>query len=111
MKTIILYRASNNKEPFGVWLAGIKDSVLRYRTQARLRRVEQGNFGDHKRFSGILELRIDCGKGYRVYCGEDGAALVVLLAGGDKSTQEKDIRKAVSYWEDYHAQKKNENIR
>jgi putative addiction module killer protein len=76
------------------------------RVLVRLRRVEQGNYGDHKRFSGILELRFDFGKGYRVYCGEDGNTFVILLIGGDKSSQEKDIKKALEYWEEYHEQKK-----
>ncbi len=50
-------------------------------------------------------MRLDFGKGYRLYCGEDGHTLVVLLMGGDKSSQGKDIKKALDYWRDYHEQK------
>jgi putative addiction module killer protein len=84
----------------------LKDRITRARIQSKIRRIESGNYGDHKRFQGILEIKLDFGKGYRLYCGESGNTLVVLLLGGDKSTQEKDIKKALEYWEDYHEQKK-----
>ncbi len=90
-KTIISYKTQDNEEPFTNWLYSLKDKISQKRILVRLKRVEQGNYGDYKRFSGILELRFDFGKGYRVYCGEDGHAFVILLVGGDKSTQEKDI--------------------
>ena len=106
MKTIITYKTKDNKEPFTDWIYSLKDKVSQKRILVRLRRVEQGNYGDYKRFSGILELRFDFGKGYRVYCGEDGHNLVILLIGGSKSTQRKDIKKALEYWEEYHEQKK-----
>lgn len=106
MKTVIAYCDNNNDIPFEEWLYSLRDAGTKHRILARLRRVEQGNYGDHKRFSGLVELRCDFGKGYRIYCGEDGEKLVILLIGGDKSSQEKDIKKAISYWEDYHAQKK-----
>ena len=105
-KTIISYKTQDSKEPFVEWLYSLRDKLSQKRILVRLRRAEQGNYGDHKRFSGILELRFDFGKGYRVYCGEDGHSLVILLIGGDKSSQEKDIKKALEYWEDYHEQKK-----
>ena len=105
-KTIISYKTQDNKEPFVEWLYSLKDKLSQKRILVRLRRVELGNYGDHKRFSGILELRFDFGKGYRVYCGEDGNTLVILFIGGDKSSQEKDIKRALEYWEDYHEQKK-----
>lgn len=110
LKNISIYRTQYNKEPFIEWLLSLKDRVTRERIQARIRRIESGNYGDHKRFLGILEIRLDFGKGYRLYCGESGNTLVVLLIGGDKSTQEKDIRKALEYWEDYHEQKKTQNL-
>ena len=50
---------------------------------------------------GVFELRLDFGPGYRIYFGEENQKIVVLLCGGDKSTQEKDIKKAIKYWEDY----------
>ena len=106
LKTLIIYRTKDNKEPFTEWLYSLDDKVLRTRIEARLARVEQGNFGEHKYFNGIIELRFDFGKGYRVYCAEDGEILVLLLTGGDKSRQSNDINKAIKYLEDYYEQKK-----
>ncbi|MBF0217125.1 MAG: type II toxin-antitoxin system RelE/ParE family toxin [Candidatus Omnitrophica bacterium] len=105
-KTIIVYRTHDNKEPFATWLFSLRDKIVRQRIETRVDRMRQGNYGDHKRISGIIELRLDFGKGYRLYCGEDGEVLVVLLVGGDKSTQERDIKKALSYWRDYNGEKK-----
>ncbi|HAM39103.1 MAG TPA: addiction module killer protein [Elusimicrobia bacterium] len=105
-KNVIIYKTNKNKEPFIEWLLSLKDKEVRARIQVRIRRIEQGNFGDHKRFRGIIEIRLHFGKGYRLYCGEEGNAIVVLLIGGDKSNQDKDIKKALEYWENYHEQKK-----
>jgi len=105
-KEVVIYRTSGGKEPFTDWLFALKDKVSRYRIEARINRIEQGNYGDHKRFHGIIEIRLDFGKGYRLYCGEDGHKLVVLLVGGDKGSQEDDIKKALDCWRDYNGQKK-----
>ncbi|MCX5781405.1 MAG: type II toxin-antitoxin system RelE/ParE family toxin [Elusimicrobia bacterium] len=110
-KTTIIYKTKTGKEPFVDWFLSIRDKVTRYRIQARIRRIEYGNYGDHKRFHGLIEIRIDFGKGYRVYCAEDGNVIVILLMGGDKSTQEKDIKLAQELREDYYEQKKTQNIR
>ena len=68
----------------------------------RLRRLEQGNFGDSKHIrERLYELRLFSGPGYRIYFGRDGDAVIVLLTGGDKSTQDKDIHAALLYWKDY----------
>lgn len=104
-KTIIVYKAQDDSEPFSGWLFSLRDTILRHRIEVRIDRIRQGNYGDHKRFHGIIELRLDFGKGYRLYCGEDGHTLIVLLIGGDKSSQDKDIKKALEYWRDYHEQK------
>lgn len=109
-KTVILYRDRNSKEPFTEWLLSIKDKVTRYRIQTRIRRIENGNYGDYRRFQRLIEIRLHFGKGYRVYLTEDGITLVILLIGGDKSTQHKDIEKAKDYMEDYYEQKKTQNI-
>ena len=72
----------------------------------RLDRVRQGNFGDFKHIGdGVYELRIDYGPGYRVYYGKDGNRIVLLLIGGDKSTQRRDIGTAVTYLQDYEERK------
>lgn len=82
-------------ESFAKWQAGLKDIKTRAAIVRRLERVEQGNFGDHAAIGGgVSEMRIFLGPGYRLYCTIRGEEIVVLLAGGDKSTQEKDIKKA-----------------
>ena len=79
-------------ERFVRWFAGLHDSQARMRIQARIRRLSVGNFGDVKSVGqGVYEMRIDYGPGYRVYFARRGDALVVLLAGGDKRTQNRDI--------------------
>jgi putative addiction module killer protein len=105
-KRVIVYRTPDNKEPFATWLFSLRDKIVRHRIETRIDRVRQGNYGDNKRIAGIIELRLDFGKGYRIYCGEDAHVLVVLLVGGDKSSQESDIKKALSYWRDYNGEKK-----
>jgi putative addiction module killer protein len=82
-------------ESFARWLTGLRDRRARIRIQARIDRLAIGNPGDVKSVGGgISEMRIDYGPGYRVYFIERGAALVILLAGGDKRTQDRDIARA-----------------
>ena len=101
-KTVILYRNNSGEEPFVNWLNGLKDSQARRRVLARLRRIEQGNYGDCKYLhNGVFELRLFFGAGYRVYFAEDGDNIVVLLTGGHKGSQSKDIERAVKYWQEY----------
>ena len=102
VKSILIYETPAGKEPFWDWLLSLRDKTLRHRIEARIERLKFGNFGDHKRFSGIIELRLDFGKGYRVYCAEEGSKIVILLTGGDKSSQDKDIKEALEYWREYH---------
>lgn len=84
-------------EIFSKWLMGLRDIRARARIQARIDRLELGNTGDAKPVGeGVSEMRIDYGPGYRVYFIQRGAELVILLAGGDKSSQSKDIRRALS---------------
>ena len=109
-KTVLVYKTQDNKEPFVDWLFSLRDKILRHRIEARIDRIRQGNYGDYKRFQGIIELRLDFGKGYRLYCGEDAKTLVILLIGGDKSSQDSDIKKALGYWRDYNEQKKIQDI-
>jgi putative addiction module killer protein len=79
-------------ETFAHWLARLRDRRARARIQVRIDRLQLGNPGDVKALGGgISEMRIDYGPGYRVYFVQRGAALVILLAGGDKLTQERDI--------------------
>lgn len=81
---------------FSDWLASLRDAQARVRVQARILRLRHGNPGDVKPVGeGVSELRIDYGPGYRVYYLQRGALLVILLAGGAKPTQDKDIRAAL----------------
>lgn len=83
-------------EIFGQWLDGLRDLQARGRVQARLERLAGGNPGDVEPVGeGVSELRINYGPGYRVYFKQRGRELIVLLAGGDKRTQAKDIKTAL----------------
>ncbi len=82
-------------EDFRLWLRGLTDTLAAKRIAQRIVRVQAGLLGDAKFFDGIGELRIDHGPGYRVYFVQRGKVLIVLLAGGDKSTQNKDIKRAI----------------
>ena len=82
-------------ETFARWLTELRDARARMRITARIRRLSLGNPGDVKAVGeGVSEMRIDFGPGYRVYFVQPGNALVVLLAGGDKRTQDRDIATA-----------------
>ena len=97
---IEIYQESSGKQPFLNWENGLSREVRAIVT-ARLTRIRLGNFGDCKSFEGINELRIHYGPGYRIYFGKKGKTIVILLCGGDKSTQKKDIKKAKAFWQDY----------
>lgn len=89
-------KAIHTTEVFDVWFAGLRDRQAAARIKMRLRRVEEGNFGDCEPVGeGVSEMRIHYGPGYRVYFVQRGMEVVVLLAGGDKSTQSKDIKNAL----------------
>lgn len=96
------YLTDEGQCPVQDWLAALPDRQARARIATRLMRLEAGNPGDCKALSGgLLELRIDWGPGYRVYYARAGACLVLLLAGGDKRTQQADIATARRYWTDW----------
>ena len=81
---------------FALWLDGLRDLRARARVQARIERLAAGNPGDVEPVGeGVSELRIDYGPGYRVYFRKRGRELIILLAGGDKSTQARDIKAAL----------------
>lgn len=82
-------------EMFDFWLSNLRDINGKGRILTRLKRVELGNLGDYKALgSGLYEMRIDSGPGYRLYFMKEKNTIIVLLSGGSKSTQEKDIKKA-----------------
>jgi putative addiction module killer protein len=98
---IFLYREGRST-PFLEWLRSLKDGRAVGIVRARLNRIRLGNFGDCKSVGGgVYELRIDFGPGYRVYYGREGSLVVVLLCGGNKRTQARDIVTAQAYWREY----------
>lgn len=101
-KELRVYVTIDGQCPFSEWLASLQDGKARAKIRVRLDRVILGNFGDcHSVGEGVQELRIDYGPGYRVYFGQLGSTIVLLLCGGDKSTQAKDIDLAKHYWNEY----------
>lgn len=88
--------------PMDVWLTGFRDSRAYHRVLLRLDRLEMGIEGQWRSLGGgVRELKISAGPGYRVYYAWHGERTVVLLCGGDKRSQRTDIKKAMTYWNDY----------
>ena len=101
------YQRSDGSEPFTEWLNGIRDKATQARIRVRLQRLAAGNPGDVKPVGGgISELRFPFGAGYRIYLSQQGTTWILLLCGGDKSSQPRDIAKAQSYLEDWKARQK-----
>ena len=97
-----IYQHSNGREPFTEWWKSIRDRNTRSRLQERLVRLERGNVGDSKSIGeGIFEIRFHFGAGYRIYFGIVGNTIILLLCGGDKSSQARDIERAKTYWQNY----------
>lgn len=100
-KTIEIYQRNDGICPFVSWLE-VLDSTVRHRVKARLARVAIGNLGEYKVLNdGINELKFKFGSGYRIYFSEVDGVIVLLLCGGDKKTQTKDIKLAKEYLKDY----------
>lgn len=91
-------------ETFDRWLGGLRDLRARARIEARILRLARGNPGDAKLVgSGVSEMRIDYGPGYRVYFARRGEIVILLLCGGDKRTQQADIERAIEIADDWSA--------
>ena len=96
------YITTDNINIFRNWLGGLNDRQAYIRISRRIMLLERGGFGDCKPLrDSVWELRIDYGAGYRIYYGMIGKEIVLLLCGGDKRTQTRDIERAVAYFEDY----------
>ena len=105
-KIIEIYQDQHGFEPYIDWVNSCLDWKTRSRIEQRLRRIEQGNLGDYKSLEqGVFEFRFDFGPGYRVYFGKENEKIIILLIGGDKSTQKRDIALAKAYWQEYKEQK------
>ena len=97
-----IYQDRRRRLPFVDWANALRDRRAQAAIDQRLRRLTLGNLGDYRGVGkGVLELRIDVGPGYRVYFGREGTAVILLLCGGDKRSQRRDIERAQAYWADY----------
>jgi len=101
-REIIYYTDRRGRTPFRDFFLSLKDGTTRNRIYKRILRAAKGNFGDHRNFpGGIVELREHFGPGYRIYYGLDGIRFVVVLCGGDKTPQQRDIEFATAFWIEY----------
>ena len=101
-KQVIVYAKANGKEPFTQWLYSLKDVMGRKRILSRVSRLQHGNCGDCKSVGdGVSELRMFFGSGYRVYFGEKNNQIIILLCGGDKGSQDRDIEQAKILWKEH----------
>jgi putative addiction module killer protein len=106
MAEIRTYQSAEGRQPFAEWFADL-EPVARAKVTRAIARMEQGNLSNVKSVGeGVFEYRIDFGPGYRVYFGRDGEALVILLVGGTKRRQQRDIEAAHVYWRDYKERKR-----
>ena len=98
----------NGRVPFEDWFESLRDLKLQAAVDSRLARIRAGNFGDHKSVGAeVFELRIHKGPGLRVYYGKQGEEVVILLGGGDKGTQARDISRAKQMWRQWLEINKN----
>ncbi|MBI4583250.1 MAG: type II toxin-antitoxin system RelE/ParE family toxin [Planctomycetes bacterium] len=103
-REIEYYETPDGRRPCEEWLDSLPDSRARAKIRARIDRVQLGNFGQCRRAGfGVSEIKVDYGPGYRLYFGLWDLKLVILLCGGDKSSQSKDIKTAQRYWADYRS--------
>ncbi|MBF2027406.1 MAG: type II toxin-antitoxin system RelE/ParE family toxin [Oscillatoriales cyanobacterium C42_A2020_001] len=104
LRDVRRYLTTDGKVPFEEWFENLRDLRAITKIEARLKRVSLGNLGDYKAVGGgVFELRIRIKRGldYRIYFGQKGETLILLLCGGGKSTQQQDIEKAKEFWKDY----------
>jgi len=103
-KEIRNYLTPDGKSPYEDWFNSLRDNKAKAKIRIRIGRVMAGNMGDYRSVgSGVFEFRIDYGPGYRIYFGRLGSTIVLLLCGGDKDSQKRDIRQAKEYWQDYES--------
>lgn len=96
------YTDENGKSPYADWLGGLRDARAKAKVIMQVDKMELGLFGDSQPIGdGLSELRIHYGPGYRIYYGKEGRQVYLLLCGGDKSTQPKDIQQAKACWQDH----------
>lgn len=103
--TVNEYKASTGKNYFREWLDSLKDRKAKAIVDIRVANLRRGTFGDCDPVGeGVMELKIHYGPGYRIYFGRTGKTIMLLLCGGTKRKQNKDIKKAKEYWKEYRSQ-------
>lgn len=103
MKQLLVYKKENNQKPFTDWFLSL-DKALQDKVNYKLTQIQYENYSNCsvlKGTDGVKEARIHTASGLRIYFAEENQQIIILLAGGDKDTQKRDIQKATEYWEDY----------
>ena len=101
-RNLQVHRTSSGREPFTEWFEAVQNTKTQTRIEARLNSIKYGNFGDCQSVGdGVFESRLHFGPGYRIYFGVVDNTIVLLLCGGDKSSQARDIVRAKAYWLEY----------
>ncbi len=101
---VLIFETADGRAPFYEWLMGIRDRSTKARVETHIDRLALGNFSNCAPVGeGVSELKINFGPGYRVYFGQDGRNLIILLIGGKKDTQSADVKLATAYWREYNA--------
>ena len=109
-REILTYTTPNKRNPYRQWYTQIKDEKAQIALSNRITRLRAGNFGDFRRLdAGLYELRIHYGPGYRIYFGIFQNDIVILLCGGTKGTQQRDITRAKNYWNNFIEQMKGQS--
>lgn len=100
--SIEIYETKTGRKPFIEWLERVKDVSISRKIRARIERIQSGNLGDYRELgSGLFEFRIFHRPGYRIYFGKEGHRVILLLSGGNKGSQSRNIEKARVFLEDY----------
>ena len=103
-RKLVLYETTRGRCPWQEWFDELKDQKIQQAVDARLPRLQRGNVGDSRPLGQrVWEARLHVGAGYRIYFGEDGDSLVVLLCGGTKRSQARDIARAKRFWHHYRS--------
>ena len=106
-KKLKIYETSEGTRLYSEWLNKLRDVSAVARIRARIDRIEEGNLGQYKALgTGLFDLKFDFGPGYRISFAVDGDIIILLLSGGDKGSQRRDIEKARKYWTDYLMRKR-----
>ncbi len=104
---IFEYLDWNGRSPYAEWFGSLNAQAAA-KVAVAITRLAQGNFSNVKGVGGVYECRVNFGPGFRIYFGKDGERLVILLAGGTKKRQQKDIEDAIARWQDYKRRKLRE---